>query len=147
STVLEVFSDWTDSFSTEFKVSRRDYVAVRQTNSNLPQIEIRGFGGNSSIFLGTEQNSHVNLIDTEQTTLFGSGNLFVGDHELKFGFDWEKNDVINFYGRDLNGSYQFNSLADFIAGNPAFYVVRAPRPNGGTYDDIPATYTQENTGL
>lgn len=148
STVLEVFSDWTDSFSTEFKVSRRDYTAVRQTNSNLPQIQIEGFGtSDASIYLGTEQNSHVNLIDTEQTTLFGAGNLFVGNHELKFGFDWEKNDVINFYGRDLNGTYRFDNLADFIAGTPAFYVVRVPRPNGGTYDDIPAIYTQKNTGL
>ncbi|PRH82003.1 TonB-dependent receptor [Arenimonas caeni] len=149
STVLELFSDWSDNFSTEFKVSRRDYTAVRETNSNLPQIEIRGFGPNSnrSIYLGTEQNSHVNLIDTEQTTLFGSGNLFVGNHELKFGFDWEKNDVINFYGRDLNGTYVFNNLAAFIAGNPSTYVVRAPRPDGGTYADIPAAYTQKNTGL
>lgn len=148
STVFELFSDWTDSFSTEFKVSRRDYVAVRETNSNLPQIEIRGFGtGNNSIYLGTEQNSHVNLIDTEQTSMFLAGNLFVGDHEMKFGADYEKNDIINFYGRDLNGTYQFNNLADFIAGNPATYVVRAPRPNGGSYADIPAAYTQSNTGL
>ena len=113
----QLFSDWTDSFSTEFKVSRRDYVAVRETNSNLPQIEIRGFGtGNNSIYIGTEQNSHVNLIDTEQTSMFLAGNLFVGDHEMKFGADYEKNDIINFYGRDLNGTYQFNNLADFIAG-------------------------------
>lgn len=147
STVLEVFSDWSDNFSTEFKVSQRDYTAVRQTNSNLPQIQIQGFGGNSAIYIGTEQNSHVNLIDTEQTTLFGAGNLFVGDHEIKFGFDWENNDVINFYGRDLNGTYTFSSLADFQAGNYSFYVVRAPRPNGGSYADIPAAYTQSNTGL
>ncbi|WP_374605389.1 carboxypeptidase regulatory-like domain-containing protein [Arenimonas sp.] len=147
STVLEVFSDWTDTFSTEFKVSQRDYVAVRQTNSDLPQIQIQGFGGNSAIYIGTEQNSHVNLIDTKQTTLFGAGNLFVGDHEIKFGFDWEENDVINFYGRDLNGTYTFSSLADFQAGNFSNYVVRTPRPNGGTYADIPAAYTQSNTGL
>lgn len=147
STVLEVFSDWTDNFSTEFKVSQRDYTAERVTNSNLPQVQIRGFGGNSAIYVGTEQNSHVNLIDTKQTTLFGSGNLFVGDHELKFGFDWEENDVINFYGRDLNGTYTFDSIEDFENGDYSFYVIRQPRPNGGTRDDIPAIYTQSNTGL
>jgi outer membrane receptor for ferrienterochelin and colicin len=147
STVLEVFSDWSDNFSTEFKVSQRDYVAERQTNSNLPQIEIGGFGpDDASVFLGTEQNSHVNLIDTKQTSLFGAGNLFVGDHTIKFGFDWEKNDVINFYGRDLNGVYEFDSLADFQAGTPSRYTVRAPRP-GGSYADIPAAYEQSNLGL
>ncbi|MAL02861.1 MAG: Oar protein [Arenimonas sp.] len=148
STVLEVFSDWTDTFSTEFKVSRRDYLAERQTNSDLPQIQIRGYSPrNYAIYIGTEQNSHVNLIDTEQTTLFGAGNLFVGDHEVKFGFDWEENDVLNFYGRDLNGTYTFDSIEDFENGEYSFYVVRAPRPNGGSYADIPAAYKQSNTGL
>ncbi len=146
STVLEVFSDWSENFSTEFKVSQRDYTAIREANSNLPQIEIRGFGGNSSIFIGTEQNTHVNLIDTKQTSVFGAGNLFVGDHTIKFGFDWENNDIVNFYGRDLNGVYVFNSLADFQAGTPNSYIVRAPRP-GGSYADIPAAYEQANTGL
>lgn len=147
STVFELFSDWTDSFSTEFKVSRRDYTAVRENNSALPQIQIQGFGGNSSIYIGTEQNSHVNLIDTKQTSAFFAGNLFVGDHEMKFGLDYENNDIINFYGRDLNGTYTFRNLADFVAGNYTQYIVRAPRPDGGSYDDIPAAYTQKNTGL
>lgn len=147
STVLEVFSDWSENFSTEFKVSQRDYSAIREPNSALPQIEIRGFGGNSSIYIGTEQNTHVNIIDTKQTSLFGAGNLFVGDHTFKFGFDWEQNDIVNFYGRDLNGTYVFNNLAAFQAGTPSSYIVRAPRPNGGSYADIPAAYEQANTGL
>ena len=147
STVVELFSDWTENFSTEFKVSKRDYTAIREPNSNLPQIEIRGYGPqNNSIFLGTEQNTHVNLIDTKQTSLFGAGNLFVGDHTVKFGFDWEKNDIINFYGRDLNGVYVFDNIDDFEDGLPASYTVRAPRA-GGSYADIPAAYEQTNTGL
>ena len=146
STVVELFSDWTENFSTEFKVSSRDYIAVREPFSVLPQIEIRGFGSNDSIFLGTEQNTHVNVLETEQLTVFGAGNLFVGDHTFKFGFDFESNDIFNYYGRNQNGTYVFNNLAAFVAGTPSSYIVRAPLA-GGSYDDIAASYTQNNTGL
>ncbi|TXH12381.1 MAG: TonB-dependent receptor [Gammaproteobacteria bacterium] len=146
--VGEIFSDWSDSLSTEFKVSVRDYSAVRSTFSNLPQIQIRGFGtNNSSIFIGTEQNSHVNIIDTKETSLFGAANVYVGDHTIKFGADYQKNDILNFFGRNLNGVYVFNNLAAFVAGTPSNYQVRAPRPNGGTYEDVPAEYVLKNLGL
>ena len=145
SLVGEVFSDWSDVLSTEFKVSTRDYDAVRVPATNLPSIRVNV--GNNGVFLGTEQNTHVNRIATEQFSAFGAANLFLGDHTLKFGFDYEENDVFNFFGRNLNGVYTFNSIADFSAGRPATYLLRTPRPNGGTLADIPATYTSENLGL
>src|SRR5690606_27544262 len=42
--VGQLFSDWTDTFSTEFKVSYRDYSALRVTDSTAPSIRIY-FGG------------------------------------------------------------------------------------------------------
>lgn len=146
--VGELFSDWSESFTTEFKVSSRDYSAVRSTFSHLPQIQIRGFGpNNASVYLGTEQNSHVNIIETKELSVFGAGTWYVGDHTIKGGFDYQKNDILNFFGRNLNGVYVFNNLNAFIAGTPSNYQVRAPRPNGGSYDDIPAEYVLKNTGF
>lgn len=143
----ELFSDWSQNFSTEFKVSRRDYVAQRVPYSNLPHIRINGFGtNNSAILLGTEQNTHVNIVETNELTAFGAGIFYAGDHTIKFGADYSKNDVLNFYGRNLNGVYTFANLADFVAGRPTQYQLRAPRA-GGSYDDIPATYTLKNLGL
>ena len=143
----ELFSDWSENFSTEFKVSRRDYTAERTAYSNLPQIRINGFGTNdSTIYLGTEQNTHVNLIETKELTAFGAGIFYAGDHTIKFGADFSKNDVLNFYGRNLNGVYIFDDIADFRAGTPSRYQLRAPRP-GGSNADIPAAYTLKNTGL
>lgn len=145
--VGELFSDWNENFSTEFKVGYKDYSAVRDTFSNMPQIEVRGFGtSNSSIFMGTEINSHVNIIETKEWTGFGAANWYIGDHTVKFGFDYSSNDILNFYGRAVNGVYAFNSLADFAAGTPSSYSIRAPRA-GGSIDDIPAEYTLKNTGV
>jgi outer membrane receptor for ferrienterochelin and colicin len=147
STVLELFSDWSDTVSTEFKVSTRDYSSVRVNESALPSVEIRGYTGSSSIYIGTEQNSHINEVDTKQLSAFGAMNLYLGDHTLKFGFDWEKNDILNFFGRNLNGYYEFTNIAAFEARTPSRYVIRVPVPGGNLLEDVPAEYAQENMAL
>ncbi len=144
----ELFSDWSDNFSTEFKVSHKDYNATRVPTVNMPQIRINGFGsGTTGLLFGTEQNTHVNIVESKELSAFGAANWYMGDHTVKFGFDYSKNDLMNFYGRNLNGVYEFNSLADFLAGKVNRYRLRAPRPNGGSVDDIPATFTLKNTGV
>ena len=144
----ELFSDWSENFSTEFKIGHKDYSAIRTPASNLPQIQVRGFGGsaNNSLYFGTEQNTHVNIIESKELSAFGAGTWYVGDHTVKFGFDYSKNELLNFYGRNLNGVYVFNNLDAFAANNPSQYIVRAPLP-GGSLDDVPARYELKNTGL
>ncbi|HEU4773016.1 MAG TPA: carboxypeptidase regulatory-like domain-containing protein [Lysobacter sp.] len=144
--VGELFSDWSENFSTEFKVSKRDYSSIAAPYANLPGIVIQNFGNRQTLNLGTERNRHANVIDTKQLSLFGAGTYYAGDHTIKFGFDHEDNDVLNFYGRDINGVYTFSSLADFEAGKVNRYDLRAPRA-GGSYADIPAAYNFKNTGL
>ncbi|MCO7399872.1 TonB-dependent receptor [Stenotrophomonas maltophilia] len=144
----ELFSDWSENFSTEFKVSHKDYSAIRATASSLPQIQVRGFGasGNDSLYFGTEQNSHVNIVESKELSAFGAATWYVGDHTVKFGFDYSDNDLMNYYGRNLNGVYVFNNLDAFAAGTPSQYIVRAPQA-GGSYSDIPAKFTLKNTGV
>src|SRR5690606_30205033 len=55
--------------------------------------------------------------------------------------------LMNFYGRNLNGVYTFNNLQDFLAGKPSQYQLRAPRPDGGSIADIPASFNLKNTGV
>ncbi len=142
--VGELFSDWTENFSTELKVSYRDYAAIAEPTSNLPQIRIDY--GNNYVLLGTEQNRHVNVVETKEKSAFLAGNYFVGDHTIKFGFDWSNNEIFNYYGRNQNGVYRFGSIDAFAAGIPRQYDYRAPLA-GGSYADIPARFEIENTAL
>ena len=142
--VGELFSDWNEMFSTELKVSYRKYDAVAEPTSFLPHIRIDF--GSDSLYLGTEQNRHVNVINTKEKGVFFAGNLFLGDHTVKMGVDWTNNDIFNYYGRNQNGYYRFASVEEFEAGNPREYDYRAPRP-GGSYADIPAQFEIGNTGL
>src|SRR5690606_13918840 len=124
-----------------------DYSANRVPKVDLPHIRVNGFGANNAALLfGTEQNSHVNIVESKELSAFGAATWYAGDHTVKFGFDYSDNELMNFYGRNLNGVYDFNNLQDFLAGDASRYQLRAPRP-GGSRADIPAAFTLRNTGV
>ncbi|MCZ8116438.1 TonB-dependent receptor [Silanimonas sp.] len=126
SAVGQWFADWSDNFSTEFRASRRTYDSIPQNNSRLPAVELQftgstpaGFspvGGTRTLRFGTEPSRHFNELETDTDTLFFAGNLFIGDHELKAGFDYERTDFRNAFLQNIYGNYQFgcvNSSASF----------------------------------
>ncbi|MCC7247844.1 MAG: TonB-dependent receptor [Lysobacter sp.] len=125
--VGELFSDWTDNFSTEFKVSYRDYASAPVNNSNLPQVRLNFSGSlpagspavsstNAGLILGTERSRHFNDLATETWNIYAAGNWFIGDHTLKFGADYDDNTVYNAFLQDTRGNYTFaciNGAAGF----------------------------------
>ena len=141
--VAQVYSDWSDTFSTEFKVSQRSYDSIAETFSDLPAIAVRI--GSATLNLGTEQFRHQNILLTDETNFFGQGTWYLGDHQVKFGVDYTSNDIYNLFGRDLNGVYTFNSIADFRAGTPSAYTSRAA--TNGDVNSIAADWTFENLGV
>lgn len=153
----QLFSDWTDVFSTEAKVSYRDYSAVRNPLADLPAIAIRI--GNNTLNLGTEENTHANVLETQTWNAFFAGNLFLGDHTVKFGADYESNEVYNLFGRRVNGVYTFNCINAPVAGQTvpdscaqSYQAGISSRyqlfyPAGGNLDAMAAVFTQKNVGL
>lgn len=125
------FADWSDSFSTEVKASYRDYVSTPVNNSNLPSIRLNFAGAlpagspavantSSGLIFGTERSRHFNNLSTKTWNYYLAGNLFLGDHELKFGVDYDDNDVFNAFLQDTKGNYTFdciNAVAGFYS-NP-----------------------------
>ena len=121
SLVGQWFADWTPNFSTEVKVSKRDY-ASEPTPVNgvrLPQIALRfsgalpadapaGVNANSrDLLLGTERSRHFNVLRTDTIDTYVGGTYTMGAHELKFGVDRSENDVYNAFLQDTNGQYRF----------------------------------------
>ena len=150
--VAQLFSDWTDTFSTEFKVSYRDYSAVRETPTTAPSVQIyftpaggRPLSGDS-LFLGTETNSQQNALYTKTWNYFGAATLTLGDHDLKAGVDYSTNEIYNIFGPQLYGVYQFASMADFRAGRYSTYNLRTPQAGQG-FDSVAADYQYNNLGL
>lgn len=152
--VGQLFSDWSDNFSTELKASYRTYDSVRNPFSRLPALSVAfgtpnpTTGAPTSPFLnfGTDSFSHYNILNTDTLNLFGAATWYAGDHEVKFGFDYEDNGIYNLFGQNQFGSYNFSSTADFRNGTYWSYAKFAPRP-GQPLDSIAADYNQSNLGL
>ncbi len=147
--VGQVYSDWTNNFSTEFKVSYAEQRANWDLFSELPQIEIclnsNSCSGADSIFIGTERFRHVNILETETLNVFAAGNYFLGDHEIKFGVEYQEQDIFNLFGRDQFGVYQFVGLDNFAAGTPSSFSLFYPTQ--GDVNTRAADWTLKNTGL
>ena len=132
--VGQLFSDWSDTFSTEFKVSYRDYSAVRVSPTTAPTIQVyfddgvangndspigtnnNSFSGLDAIRLGTERSSMGNALLTETWNYFGSATWTVGDHDFKFGAEYSENEIYNFFLQDYWGNYSFYVPRPLVGG-------------------------------
>ncbi len=184
--VGEFFSDWSDTFSTEFKASYRDYASTPVNNSDLPQIRLNFAGAlppgspavsstNAGLVFGTERSRHFNDLATETWNFYAAGSLFLGDHTLKFGVDYDDNTVYNAFLQDTKGNYTFACingaagfyqftaaavtcntatraqneaavLENFRRGRPTSYQVQVGAPGFGINDGV-ANWDYQNLGV
>ncbi len=120
SVVGQWFADWTPTFSTELKASKRDYDSVPTpfNGQRQPAIGLRFSGAlpagstgvsanNRTLSFGTENSRHFNVLRTKTTDLYGGANWTLGAHELKFGADYSKNEVFNAFLQNIFGNYTF----------------------------------------
>jgi hypothetical protein len=184
--VAQVFSDWTPTFSTEFKASKRDYDSVPKNNARLPTLGFQFSGplpsdapagtrtGNRFLNAGTEQSRQQNVLSTTTQDYYGGANWTVGDHEIKFGADYQKNKIYNAFLQNIYGNYTFACdnnftytsigsssincgtaslaqidaavLENFRRGRPTSYTLQSAAP-GFALNDAIAQFSMANTGL
>ena len=150
--VGQLFSDWTDTFSTEFKLSYRDYSAVRVTATTAPLVTVYFDDGNPAnqitagdyIRFGTERSSMGNTLLTESWNYFGAATWTLGDHDVKFGFEYADTDIYNFFLQDAWGNYSFYGIDAFRRGEYFDYDLNTNKANP---DAIPAIFSNRNLGL
>ncbi len=159
SVVGQLFSDWTENFSTEFKASYRDYSAIRITPTTAPAIQVyfddldatTAPTSGDFIRLGTERSSMGNALATETWDFFGAGTLSLGDHDLKAGIEYSDNDIYNYFLQDAWGNYSFyvprvGGVANFsnlVNGYYFDYDLNYQTSPGS----VPAEYTNKNLGF
>ena len=156
--VGQVFSDWTMDFSTELALSHRDYHSEPVSLSRLPQLRIDH--GDTVLYMGREQFRHANVLDTQTLNAFAAANWYLGDHEIKFGVDYDKNDVYNLFVESSLGAYGFEDTGFFNPALGRFVVTDTALENlrAGNYQDYAlrvaapgmnpaAEFTLENLGL
>lgn len=145
----QVFSDWTDSLSTEFRVSQLT-LNNRQNSVAGPdfgeiQIDVpRTIGGTARIFLGSDDSRHRNKLDYEVMSYKAALNYAVDDHLFTAGVEREELEVFNLFLQEVEGEWRFTSPANFAAGNFSYFeysnAVGTNNPN-----DAAAKFDYETT--
>jgi len=161
---FQLFSDWTDTFSTEFKLGYQKYDNTNGAAKNQPEVyacftataaNCPNYAGSipSSVdwvIAGEDRFRHENSIASKRLNGTLAGTWHLGDHVVKAGFDYLSNKTADVFGQLLHGSYGFydkngnGTPADEIAaGNYGTYVVNI-LPTGVTLGDSAGTwkYTQ-----
>jgi hypothetical protein len=98
---------------------------VGQTN---PTLTCRN--GSTTVGLvrfGPDQFRHANELETRTRDAQGTWIYEMGAHTLKFGGEWNETQIFNLFVPNSDGTYYFDSIADFQAGraNELIYRCRA----------------------
>jgi len=123
----QLFSDWTENFSTELMFTRKetenvttnlggdDYAAMRVW---LPTEEAGKV--KPSIIFGPERSRHMNLLTNDLDQFRIVGKYTSGANRLTFGYERETLKIYNAFVQAANAEYEFASVADFEAGRASY---------------------------
>jgi outer membrane receptor for ferrienterochelin and colicin len=141
--VIHLFDDWSDNFSTEAKIGFQQFSQLAGGAKDQPAIQVHTDSFNSpSVNLGEDQYRHYNEINTKRWTAFFAGTYYAGDHTIKGGLAFEQDQIYNLFGRTEFGSYTFNSIDDFAAGGGNYDSYELYQPAGNrAIGDIAAKWT------
>ncbi len=90
--------------------------------NNFPYVRIKD--GTSNIYFGSEEFSTANNLTQDIITLTDNFEIYKGKHTFTFGTHNEFYKMYNLFVRQNFGSYQFNSIDDFLTGAPAYQYDR-----------------------
>jgi len=147
--VGQLYSDWTPNLYTELSVSRADQTSLWDIGTPLPSIRIclnsTTCSGADSLWLGTERFRHVNELITQTDNVTGAATWYNGRHEVKFGAEYQSQNLFNLFGRDQFGVYDFYGIEAFRQGRPGSYSLFYPTQ--GDVNTRAAEWTLENVAF
>ena len=141
---VQVFSNWTDNLSTEFKfgikdVERRD----RSVDGTTAEFIITAPGG-GTILAGGDRFRHSNELDNESEIWRLKADYVAGDHTITAGWERESKKVRNRFLPHSKGLVAFDSIANLenriINGFNSLYGFS----NTGSATDAEANFTLHN---
>jgi outer membrane receptor for ferrienterochelin and colicin len=137
-----LFSQWTDNFSTEIRVSRLDVEDIQgpvgggeaQDADPIVRIVIDNIENNGNfgdLVSGPGFSRSANDLQTQLDQLKLTANYVSGRHTITAGVEVDQFDVFNLFVQDATGTITFDSVADFEAG-----LASDIRGNGSFTGDI-----------
>ncbi|SHH18303.1 TonB-dependent receptor [Ferrimonas marina] len=133
---VSLYSDWSNEFSTDLKVSHKNtFKGSNPYNRlNIGSFSVRTDSGDYLNF-GTERSRQLNELETDNLEVRFVADYLIGDHNITAGIQYNKLSVFNAYFQDVLGHWSFDSVADFEQGNVGSFTFAAS-PTGNLYDNV-----------
>ena len=127
----QLYSNWSEDFSTEFRIGTSDKVLGQNCNAGtgIGEVRIRLTGGAADLVgtpleglidvgrratftAGCDRFRHANSFTDKRLQLFGSGTYLMDNHTLTAGANYQDYDLQNFFVFDSLGRFTFDSLTE-----------------------------------
>lgn len=111
---LQVYSDWTDRFSTELKLGRKEVETLQDSlgGTDFANMEITTPSG-GRVYMGPDISRHANYLTNDLDQIKLKGTYLAGDHSISGGVEYEKLDIFNLFVQFAEGEYRFATIDDF----------------------------------
>ena len=116
STVATLYSDWSDSFSTEIRIGHLDLDNGQNSVGGTDFGEIRVELDNIDVYLGGDDSRQSNDLDYTTDTFALKGKYFTGKHALSFGIEREEFDLFNLFVQHTETEIRFDGIDNFRLG-------------------------------
>ncbi|MFT4928835.1 MAG: hypothetical protein ACI8WB_004955 [Phenylobacterium sp.] len=122
----KLYSEWSDSFTTEFGIAFKDVESESITGSDFGSVQVyvgeaepgqpengKENGRGSNFEFGAESNRHANESQNKNLKISFDANYLMGEHDINFGFEIERLNLYNLFAPDSKGSWVFESFDAF----------------------------------
>ena len=122
---FQLFSNWTDNFSTEVKIASQERVTGQNSLNGTDFADVDIFlPSGATVSLGPDRFRHANGLTNDQFQIKVKADYFVGAHQLTFGVERDQLDIFNIFVEGSEGRYEFDSIAEFQNRNASRLVYR-----------------------
>ena len=128
--VGSLYSNWTDNFSTELRVSYLEIVNRQNSVGGTDFGEIRVELDDVDVYLGGDDSRQSNELNYDVTSFSLKGTYNLNDHYLTLGIEQESLDIFNLFVQHTETEIRFDGIEDFRNGfAKSIYYNNAPSNN------------------
>ena len=121
-----LYSDWTDNFSTEFRVSwseldnRQNSIGQDKFGEMIIEdrntLAVDGTGQTNRIYIGEDDSRQSNELSYDVFNFVARGTYQWNNHTFSFGYEREQTEFFNLFVQHTIGQFEFDSISDFRNG-------------------------------
>lgn len=114
----QLFSNWTDAFSTEVKIAKQERVTgqIGLSGTDLAEMRIDTLAG-GEVRIGTDEFRHNNELANDQFQWKIKADYLWNDHTLSAGIERDNLEIFNVFNPTSNGVYEFDCIFTIDCAN------------------------------